>query len=66
MISPLCPGALGPNKKAKTGLMVRNDGSEKSGMGSVGGPDKVLELPFPHPPNELTLRVEEGDGARRI
>lgn len=50
-LSLLCLGVLGPNQKTNTGLMVRNDGSEKGGTGSVGGPDKVFVLPSPYPPN---------------
>lgn len=50
MISPLCLGGLGPNQKTKTGLIARNDGLEKGGTGSVGGPDKVIALPFLTPP----------------
>lgn len=49
MISPLCLRGPGPNQKTKTGLMAKNDSSVKGGMGSVGGPDKVFVLPFPHP-----------------
>lgn len=50
MISPLCLGGLGPNQKTKTGLIARNDGLEKGGTGSVGGPDEVIALPFLTPP----------------